>query len=136
MYKVDGIKLQKGEYDLLRKLVDDYDSDVSMSPFLERYNGSYADGRIDEAFKGLLKKKMVDGYITDERIRLKRITQKGLDFIHDFDAKKLEEETTRKIQFRHDYKVALFGIVAGGLLGFIGGLFSSDIKAAFFSIFG
>lgn len=36
------------------------------------------------------------------------------------------EEHERRATWRHDYKVVLVGAIAGGLLGLIGGCFSSE----------
>lgn len=44
------------------------------------------------------------------------------------------EEHERKIAYRHDYKVALVGAIAGGLLGLIGGCFSSEFMVFIKSI--
>lgn len=129
VYEINGICLQGSEYGLLKQLVDRYDGGDEWSGVLERFDSDYADGRIDDAFQGLLDKGLIDGDVTPARIMVNGFSQKGLDFVHDYEARETESLLLRKEQYRHDFRVALVGAVTGGLLGLIGGCFSSEFMA-------
>ena len=55
----------------------------------------------------------------------RELTQKGIDFIDDYEAQVNADKKQAKDQRMHDYKVASYGAAAGGVLGILGGVLSS-----------
>lgn len=128
MHEMNSITLSGSEYKLLKRIVDCYDKNGDPS-FLSsiRFDDSYANGCIDQAFFELYGKNLIDGTLTPTGIKLKELPQSGLDFVHDYEQKKLDDAKRTKQQRRHDYKVASYGAIAGGILGLFGGAFSAQL---------
>ncbi|MBS6941480.1 MAG: hypothetical protein KH142_08450 [Slackia piriformis] len=53
----------------------------------------------------------------------------------DYAAVRDAEESAKKAQWAHDWKVAAFGAVSGGILGLVSGAFSSQLVSLLQSLF-
>lgn len=136
MYEMNGVTLSGAEYGLLKKIVECYDENGDPSFLADiRFDGSYADGRIDESFFKLQGEELIEGNLTVNGIKLERITQAGLDFVHDIEQKKLDEAKRTKQQRRHDYRVALIGGIAGLFSGALSGAFVPDLVCSLIALF-
>lgn len=132
MYSVNMIDLQSSEYNELKLLVETEragkDPVQLANSRLHPTGEKYAfDRRMCEIYSGLASVKLISGFNVDNGFLFHEINQRGFDFIDDYAASEKAETKRTKEQRAHDYKVALFGIVSGGLLGFLGGLLSGPI---------
>lgn len=95
-------------------------ADASLRP-----DGETFDRRAMEVYRGLLDVGLIDATLVWGGLLFHGITQRGLDFVDDYAASQKAEEDAKKAQWAHDWKVAAFGAVAGGMLGLVSGAFSS-----------
>ena len=123
MYAINGIDLQSSEYDELEANDRGEDVDALASRRL-RPDGSLDDMAF-EVYAGLESAGLVAGFATFSGFVFSGLTQKGIDFIRDYE-KSIEDERTRTREQRiHDYKVASYGAIAGGILGLFSGALGS-----------
>lgn len=139
MHSVNGIDLQGSEYRTLRSLVEAERSGTDPQTIADaalRPNGEMAcDKYAAETYRGLYDAGLIDATPVWNGILFHGLTQKGFDFVDDYVAAQDAEESARKSQWAHDWKVAAFGAVSGGMLGLVSGAFSSQLVSLLQSLF-
>lgn len=129
MHSVNGIDLNGSEYETLLALVEAERSgsdpcgvaEASLHPD----GGLFFDKRAAEVYRGLLRRGLIDADPAMGGVVFYGVTQAGIDFVDDYAA----EESAKKAQWAHDWKVAAFGAVSGGILGLVSGALSSELVA-------
>ena len=138
MHSVNGIDLQGSEYAALLALVEaersGADAQAVAATALHRDGGPF-DGRAVETYRGLFDAGLIDATPVWGGILFHGITQKGVDFVDDYAALRDAEESARRAQWAHDWRIAAFGVISGGLLGLVGGAFSSQLVSLLRSLF-
>lgn len=130
MHSVDGIDLQGSEYRELVALVEAERSGKGAKALADaslRPDGETFDRMAMEVYRGLLDVGLIDATSVWGGLLFHGITQRGLDFVDDYAASQEAEEAAKKAQWAHDWKVAAFGAVSGGILGLVSGAFSSQL---------
>lgn len=135
MYAMNGITLQGSEYEELKLLVDAERNGGDVARLAEsrlRQKGDDEDfdDRRCEIYRGLKSAGLISGVNADGGFLFVCLNQKGIDFIDDYAQSEDESRKRTKEQRAHDYKVAAFGAVTGGILGMVGGVLSSQIASA------
>ncbi len=133
MHSVNGIDLNGSEYETLLALVEAERSgtdprsvaDASLHPD----GGLFFDKRAAEVYRGLLRRGLIDADPAMGGVVFYGVTQAGIDFVDDYAAVQAAEESAKKAQWAHDWKVAAFGAVSGGILGLVSGALSSELVA-------
>ena len=128
MYSINMIDLQSSEDDELKLLVEaeERNEDVeAMAMKRLRPDGREFDMRACEIYRGLKSYGLVAGMNAENGFFFFELNQKGIDFIHDYDKSVEDERMRTREQRRHDYKVASYGAIAGGLLGLFSGALGS-----------
>lgn len=128
MYTVNGIDLQSSEFNELKLLVESEkkgDDPKDTATRRLKPDGNVFDDRICEIYKGLHDVGLVSGFSVHSGFLFSSLTQKGIDFIEDYETSVSEEKRRSEAQRKHDYKVASYGAVAGGLLGLFSGALGS-----------
>ncbi len=125
MYTINGIDLQSSEYDELKLLVEAHDRGEDVEALASqrlRPEGSLDDGAF-EVYVGLESVGLVSGCGLLGGFDFSGLTQRGIDFIHDYEKSVEGERKKAREQRIHDYKVALFsfggGAVSGGAITLI-----------------
>ncbi|WP_101723096.1 hypothetical protein [Eggerthella timonensis] len=128
MYTVNMIDLQSSEYDELALLVEAEEHGDNVKELATNRlqpNGAGFDDRRSEVYRGLDSVGLITGFSVDDGFVFFELTQKGIDFIRDYEASVAAEKKRSDDQRRHDYKVASYGAVAGGILGLFSGALGS-----------
>lgn len=132
---MDFDKLPKEAEDYLSYLVgvEESDGEDAVADILEDHHGDYFAGTGDareaeshnRSIRHLAEVGMIDCQIEPGCCTYGGLTAKGRSYFDD----KAEAERSWRSEHRHDYRVAAFGAVTGGILGLFGGAFSSQIIA-------
>jgi hypothetical protein len=128
--------VRSSEYEELKRLVDVERRGDDLGSFVsERLSpGGEFDGRKCEIYGELFRAGLIEGVEIDGGFCFFGLTQKGVDCVDDREAGNREEEERAKTQRRHDYLVASYGALAGGVLGFLGGALGSRLLEFFSDI--
>lgn len=131
MYEVNGRSLSESEYKELCKLVDaeskGEDVKALASESLHPNGDDMSPNRESVAtYCALRRAGLVSGMPCDNDFVFIELSHAGRDFVRDYRSKAAAEDKSRKSQWRHDVRVAAFGSITGGVLGLVGGCFSSQ----------
>lgn len=134
MYSVNGVDLQSSEFEFLKKLVNVYTNGESVLEFAK--DESEKNPLVIDLVRDLINAALLRGLVTTYGvIVILEMKQAGIDFVHDYYALKEQEEAELKQNRRHDYKVASYGAVAGGVLGLFSGAFGGSVIDAISALF-
>ncbi|MBR3690580.1 MAG: hypothetical protein IKL97_05730 [Eggerthellaceae bacterium] len=128
MYTVNLIDLQSSEFEELELLVDAERRGEDVCALARQRIFPHGkehdcDARKAEIYRGLQSVGLIVGVKYDGGFIFRHLTQKGLDFIDDYRASEKAEVKRTKDQRRHDYKIAAFGWIGGGIMGAVVSLF-------------
>lgn len=136
MFQANGVVLNGAEHDELRSLVESEDPDALAFEHLHPTGEKFVFSEDHVAVYQMLKEKgLVSGASADNGFFFRGLTVAGKSWIRDYDAQVENEERAIKSSRRHDFKVALVGAVAGGLLGLFSGAFSAWLFGSVMDLF-
>ena len=124
MYKANGIELTGGEYEELRALVESKDR-AGLAESHLRPDGGPFDSDAVQLYRSLLRKKLIVGSSFMGGFDFRGVTIWGDHWVADYDEQARREARERRERRNHDFLVALFGAVSGGLLGLFSGALAS-----------
>lgn len=132
---MDFVKRPAEEERLLSDLIDidENDGEDAVIDKIDDIRGDYLSGTGDRrevesgnrALIGLAKAGLIDCKFSLAEESYGGLTSLGRSYFED----KAEAEKAWQAEHRHDYRVAAFGAVAGGLLGLVSGAFSAELMA-------
>ena len=120
MYSVNSIDLQSSEYEELKMLVEAEergDDAAAVAKLRLQPDGQGFDSRACEVYAGLESVGLVTGLPVLGGFVFDGITQKGADFVRDYERSVEDERKRTREQRTHDYKVALFSLLGGAIAG-------------------
>lgn len=123
MYEVNGIELSSSEYSellVLSEAVERGESpdEIANARLLDEDTNAFNASTV-QTYLSLHGRGLVSGHRVWGGFRCTGVTQRGLDFVSDYDKRTIEDEARAKSDRRHDYLVALFGSAIGFVLGVI-----------------
>lgn len=133
MYEANGIDLQSSEYEEIRLLVsaarnnENVTEIANMHLFLDM-DKHQVDRDYCDLYNSLYRKGLISGLPADNAFIFLDLTRSAFDFVDDYDAIAKQEERERRHQRRHDYRIALLGV--------LGGLFSGAFGSWIYNIAG
>lgn len=133
MYTVNGIDLSSGEFELLEKLVAVSDDPEAVRATLQ--HELEADPRLLPCAQELVTTRLIEGVKAPGYVYVQDVNRSGIDFVHDYYAMEKAKSDKEKLNKRHDYKVALYGAISGGVLGLFSGALGGYLAQWIASLF-
>ena len=117
MYEVNGIELSSSEYNELVMLSEaaergDNPDEIANARLLDKETNAFNASTV-QTYLSLHGRGLVSGHQICGGFHCTGITQRGLDFVSDYDKRMIEDKARAKSDRRHDYLVALFGSAVG-----------------------